>query len=144
MKKNSTIAACAGLPAMLLLLSSCAADSVDLDEVGRELVDDFIAGISTDNIGLALRASCESLATEVQMTAAFTAQSDLTRMTVDEYGEAEIEEEGDDGVEAFTFPVDITARYENNSEDINDSLVFDIERAGGETTGDEWCIANMR
>lgn len=144
MKKHSTCAACAGLSAALLVLTSCGANSEDLNEVGRELVDDFITGISTGDSELALRVSCGSLATEVQMTAAFTAQSPLISMTIDEYGEAEIEEEGDGGVEAFTFPIEITAQYETNSRDVNDSLVFDIEKASGETTDGEWCISNMR
>lgn len=136
---TKTVSATAVLPVVALLtLSACGDASTDRNSIGEALADDFVEALSTGNAELASDVACPPIAEQMEQVVALAGMEDIDGMSIDEYGEATPTNGEDSGDDAFSYPIEFTTRYNDDSDDFSESLTLEVEKVEG-----DWCIANL-
>ena len=135
---TKTVSAATALPVVALLtLTACGDADTDHNSIGEALADDFVAALSSGDAGLLSEVACPPIADQMEQVVALAGMEDIDGMTIDEYGEATSTDE-DGGEHAFSYPIEFTTHYSDDSDDFSESLTLDIENVDG-----DWCIANL-
>lgn len=136
---TKTVSATTALPVVALLtLTACGDADTDRDSIGETLADDFVAALSSGDAGLASDVACPPIVDQMEQVVALAGMEDIDGMTIDEYGEAVSADEEGGSDEAFSYSIEFTTHYSDDSDDFSESLTLEIENVEG-----EWCIANL-